>query len=618
MRWIASHHLMVIAFEPRLGNPIMQTHPCPRCDGLVDLGATACNRCGYAAYDLHWDATEPVRVVERELEYREMPTCAAKPAEELTITVGSCLNLDFREVRNLATTASRLKSVAMMDHLLTFLAAQLVMLSCYILWIFLLACIITVVATAVGIPGIHAQVLTQGPALVLLCIVLWLIAASFIFLARWWRRLISSDVFLVGIVMAGAIFLVFLGVYLSAFSFVGDGLWKHSSPGELLAWILTIILGIFVGLLPLRSLVCAVTLLRTSVQSPNTTDGHFQVLADVFRSGITLESLADEHAWNRRFAGIIRVFIVASGLHVLGGFVAAFVVPFAFNSFRPDIAGTAIAGFHLLLSFCISSNLAKRIRDSRSLLATTADNVRMRDRRSPVLLLRSFVDEDRLTRSGRIQFLSLTRSSVLSLEEHLTDTLWRIGPVVAIGRPGEQAPPPGSARQYLYGTGNDHWRKYMSSVAGESAAVLAVAGRTAGLAWEMCYLQRKGLLNRLLIVLPNWLEQPQWRGFCAASGLPSPAADLPLGAGSQRVLGVRFQGNEAIVYRGPATPAGYQALSVVAVAELINFAGLPPSASPSRERLTTLRDDLESLDWMDEDLPVKAVDVTLLEEEFDV
>src|SRR5207248_2031476 len=77
------------------------------------------------------------------------------------------------------------------------------------------------------------------------------------------------------------------------------------------------------------------------------------------------------------------------------------------------------------------------------LVSPSLSGARRDDSRPPVLILRSFKDEPQFTEGGSVNFASLTRSSVQSLEEHLTDRLWRFGPVIAIGQPGESDAPAG-------------------------------------------------------------------------------------------------------------------------------------------------------------------------------
>jgi len=74
------------------------------------------------------------------------------------------------------------------------------------------------------------------------------------------------------------------------------------------------------------------------------------------------------------------------------------------------------------------SNFGKQLRQRDAL------TVLARDGRAPVLFLRSFADED------VVDLTSRTGKGIRRSEETLCDALRDVGPVIAIGRPGEQLP----------------------------------------------------------------------------------------------------------------------------------------------------------------------------------
>ena len=57
----------------------------------------------------------------------------------------------------------------------------------------------------------------------------------------------------------------------------------------------------------------------------------------------------------------------------------------------------------------------------------------------------------------------------------------RVGPVIAIGKPGERLPQLGAARLYV---DDDHWRDTIDDLMAESALVVVRAGDTPNLWWE--------------------------------------------------------------------------------------------------------------------------------------
>jgi TM2 domain-containing membrane protein YozV len=117
--------------------------------------------------------------------------------------------------------------------------------------------------------------------------------------------------------------------------------------------------------------------------------------------------------------------------------------------------------------------------------ARTAKEALASDPRPPVVYLRSFgVDNQFLvTSSGRGARLKshLNYAASVSPEQEMAFILERIGPVVAIGKPGERLPELGAARLYV---GDDEWRDVVGNFINDAALVVIRAGETANLWWE--------------------------------------------------------------------------------------------------------------------------------------
>jgi hypothetical protein len=127
--------------------------------------------------------------------------------------------------------------------------------------------------------------------------------------------------------------------------------------------------------------------------------------------------------------------------------------------------------------------------DARSLLAS--------DPRRPILLLRSFADDNRAFKDA--ETAGWLGSTGYTFEEVLTRRLTRYGPVVAIGRPGEPLPSAGAAREYLT---DDTWRARVEELVHGAAAVVVLAGPTMNLAWELARIQSLAALAKLLLIVP--------------------------------------------------------------------------------------------------------------------
>ena len=94
-------------------------------------------------------------------------------------------------------------------------------------------------------------------------------------------------------------------------------------------------------------------------------------------------------------------------------------------------------------------------------------------------------------------FLSLTYMAAVSPEQELARILGRVGPVVAIGRPGEPLPELGAARLYA---SDDEWRDVIRDLMRRARLVVVRAGATPNLQWEIDEAVRLLPLRHLVIV----------------------------------------------------------------------------------------------------------------------
>jgi hypothetical protein len=168
----------------------------------------------------------------------------------------------------------------------------------------------------------------------------------------------------------------------------------------------------------------------------------------------------------------------------------------------------------LALSVSLFMPIAFRhFRRVRAVLALRAQEVRLADQRSPVLLLRSFADDElvmpRTTAlSGSIIYIQR------SLEEQIVAQLWEVGPVVAIGQPALETDPIGAARERIVGP---LWQPRVQALIEESALVVVVLGQTEGLFWEYEQLSRR-CASVLAILPPGYADTlaARWERFAAA------------------------------------------------------------------------------------------------------
>jgi hypothetical protein len=125
--------------------------------------------------------------------------------------------------------------------------------------------------------------------------------------------------------------------------------------------------------------------------------------------------------------------------------------------------------------------------------------------------------------------------------------LTRIGPVVAIGRPGERLQPLGASRDYLAAS---DWQTAVTTTIGDAALVVFVLGDSENLLWEFRKTIETHGKKRTLIVVPPLADRDalarRWSGFVLASadllgeGLPG---QLP----ARSVLALAFAGEDAVM-----------------------------------------------------------------------
>jgi hypothetical protein len=133
-------------------------------------------------------------------------------------------------------------------------------------------------------------------------------------------------------------------------------------------------------------------------------------------------------------------------------------------------------------------------------LALRLQEIRKLDTRAPVLLLRSFGDDDLpLERRYRMGWFFHAPKEAFTLEDYVVNRIWYLGPVIAIGNPREDLSPLGAAREYLP---TDQWRTRISQYLDESVFVVCILGSTPGLSWEYEKIQARGKQDSVLVVFP--------------------------------------------------------------------------------------------------------------------
>lgn len=140
---------------------------------------------------------------------------------------------------------------------------------------------------------------------------------------------------------------------------------------------------------------------------------------------------------------------------------------------------------------------------SKKLTARSAEETLARDPRAPVLLLRSFrYDTDRTLRQWGVRLaagLIGGHPQTTSPEQALVGELGVIGPVVAIGKPGERLPKLGAARLYV---ADDQWQDKVRELSSRAALTVLGIGESDGLFWELERIVGQADPTRVLLYEP--------------------------------------------------------------------------------------------------------------------
>jgi hypothetical protein len=142
---------------------------------------------------------------------------------------------------------------------------------------------------------------------------------------------------------------------------------------------------------------------------------------------------------------------------------------------------------------------------SQRLRARSADLVLANDHRPPLIYLRSF-GADQGYQGGAWFRMGRAESD----EEALSRLLQQIGPLVAIGKPGEFLPLLGASRMYV---DHENWQGVVSDLLSKAALLILRVGATDGLLWEVSAARSAVLPSKLLIWHPHYGRRAKKRRF---------------------------------------------------------------------------------------------------------
>jgi TM2 domain-containing membrane protein YozV len=141
-----------------------------------------------------------------------------------------------------------------------------------------------------------------------------------------------------------------------------------------------------------------------------------------------------------------------------------------------------------LVAFLVSARIGfQLIRSGWKYDVVSAEQLLANDSRPPVIYLRSFeADSEIVLRPpgfwSRATTVLFDYAVTFSPEQELAEVLNRVGPVIAIGKPGEPLPELGAARLYV---GDADWQTKVIDMMERSRLVVIRTGSTPNLQWEI-------------------------------------------------------------------------------------------------------------------------------------
>jgi hypothetical protein len=201
----------------------------------------------------------------------------------------------------------------------------------------------------------------------------------------------------------------------------------------------------------------------------------------------------------------------AGGVLVISGFLLAFL--------NPIFAIIPLYVAYLLL------------RRGKKHSVERGESVLKDDSRPPVVYLRSFKDEElessvlyrfkNLASSDKTWLAATVPNNGIQEQDALGYVFRKIGPYIALGRPGEQLPELGSSKLYA---SNNEWQDAIRAFFNKSRLVVFRAGITDSLKWELAEIVHTVSPRKVLMIMPvregDYLSFIQWANSIMPTRFP--------------------------------------------------------------------------------------------------
>jgi hypothetical protein len=138
---------------------------------------------------------------------------------------------------------------------------------------------------------------------------------------------------------------------------------------------------------------------------------------------------------------------------------------------------------------------------ARRVARVSLETLELRDKRAPVLFLRSFQDDQvklPLPRRPVLQRLIGIGEPRPTVDHLLVEEASMLGPVIAIGSPSKPAPF-GAPRIFF---DDDAWQRAVSEIAAAASMIVIVVDETPGVTWELALIRNAGHAAKTLYLVP--------------------------------------------------------------------------------------------------------------------
>jgi len=192
--------------------------------------------------------------------------------------------------------------------------------------------------------------------------------------------------------------------------------------------------------------------------------------------------------------------VLGIGLAAIGVTILSFLAVIGIGERSSDPTVQQLAGDTAFLGFLTLPVSAFLLQRGRKLSRPDAARLLEADARAPIMLLRSFQDDEKsVKRRSAVARLLFWVFGGIRLEEAIAGELSRFGPFVAIGEPGERLPDLGAARSYF---SDGEWQAAVLDWIGRARTIVVIAGKTRSVRWELQQVIASGKLDHLVLLLP--------------------------------------------------------------------------------------------------------------------